>query len=168
MDLTNSSALSRLPGSDAHGVHTQDCFQNKFNKMCLGDFFLLQTARFHPWGFLWRVSEEDNVTCRQKQDNIPGLKMGVQLHCKLVGVVETGQKNELSSHHYSMLSTQSPAVLRTASPHSRHHTCFAGGHFAYTESWAAVIAVIQGNFSPGQTTWTLYREFQAFADYSQI
>lgn len=55
MDLTNSSTLSRLPGFDAHGVHIQDCFQNKSNKINLGDFFLLQTEQ----DFIHEVSYEE-------------------------------------------------------------------------------------------------------------
>jgi len=40
MDLKNSKlCYSDLTGFDAHGVHIQDCFQGKSNKICLGSPF---------------------------------------------------------------------------------------------------------------------------------
>lgn len=72
-------------------------------------FCVANRARFHPSGLTQRVSEDDDATRIEKQDNIPVLKMEVQPHSKLVGVVESGQK-VCCPHAITALGTVDPAT----------------------------------------------------------
>lgn len=108
-----SSALSRLPVFDAQSPHTRLFSKQVQQNVPWRLFLVANSARFHPSGFIQRVSEEDDATYRQKQDNIPLLKMGVKPHSKLVGVVETGQKCAV----FMPLQPRAQQIL----PHDRQH-----------------------------------------------